>query len=165
LGVGAKIVALLTLARSGTVPTSGIKRKQPRVPERRSRHGPAISPPPDDGVIEPGPAHVQTLSRAAAIAAAFVLPLPAVGQEGLSHLVACPSGTADHLQVAHHTQGAVGDRPGVQRPVADRGRFETRRGQPTVSSGLAATGGRRCIAVRAAPRAASDWLRTFGLGR
>ena len=31
--------------------------------------------------------------------------------------------------------------------------------------GLAAKGCKRCIAVRAAALAASDWLRTFGLGR
>jgi hypothetical protein len=116
------------------VPTSGTKAEQPRGPERRSRHGPPISPPLDDGIIEPAPAHVQTHSRAATIAAGLFPRLHAAGQGGLSHRVACASGTADQLQVAYDPHRAVGDRLRIQRPVADRGCFETRRGRPTVSS-------------------------------
>jgi hypothetical protein len=120
----------------------------------------------DDGVVGSGPAHVRTRSRAAAIEAGFVLRLPKAGQEGPCHLVACAPGPADHLQVAYDTQGAVGDRPRVQRSVADPWRLETRRGRPTVSS-LAGGGWRQTLhcgqggSTGCSRLVAATWRRSF----
>jgi hypothetical protein len=90
------------------MPTSGIKSEQPRVPERRSRHGPPISPPLDDGVIEPARAHVHTRSRAAAIAAGFFPRLPAADDSSLALLET--TARADLLEV---TDDRAGTRPTI----------------------------------------------------